>query len=199
MSPVFQLAPNFELCLASGSPRRQMLLAEFGLPYEIVLPQCAEPEPLPAELPEDYAKRMAALKAGSVRQARPSKVIVAADTIVCIDGQILGKPADKTDALKMLARLNGNCHEVYTAVALALADRELETFTVVSKVRFGNFPLHILQAYVESGEPLDKAGAYGAQGQGVFLVESIEGSYSNVVGLPISQLVARLLAHGVIC
>lgn len=193
------------LVLASSSPRRIAFLAKLGLHARTLCPpsQC-EPQPLPGERPETYALRAASAKArGSLallssdntpsNTNAPSPLLIAADTIVVLQRRILGKPRDPEHALSMLRALAGKTHTVITACSLWKDGRE-ECFAVRSKVRMWDCPEELLAAYARSGEPADKAGAYAVQGAGAFLVKSIEGSWSNVVGLPLAELVQALLA-----
>ena len=277
--PLFTLTDGFRLVLASGSPRRRLFLSEWGLPFELARPDGAEPLPLPGEQPDAYTRRAAAAKAYAVAAsldrtgARASAstqdkaIILSADTVVAVDGDILGKPHDAAHALAMLQRLTGRGHEVISAVCLLLppsagaleetsctasgtapgntsgdaccntsgnapgnasgntsgnvsgntsgatpdrapyathsADNtaacqgcsaEELIFSDTSRVYFHPWPESVLRAYVDTGEPHDKAGSYAIQGQGAFLVDRIEGSWSTVVGLPVTQL-AHLLLH----
>ena len=247
LRPLFRLSPGFELLLASGSPRRRQFLTEWGLPFRLALPDAEEPRPEQGESPEAYTRRAAAAKARAADTAlrlqaankpptdRPQHaasrgpqgtslqpVILAADTVVAIDGDILGKPQNPAHALRMLERLNGASHEVISAVCLLLpalgtpataaspactaagvAVQEtidgplaMLTFSDVSRVFFHRWPLSVLQAYVDTGEPDDKAGAYAIQGQGAVLVERVEGSWSTVVGLPVTALAQVMINRG---
>jgi len=184
--------------LASGSPRRREFLESLGLAFEVYGNGAAEPDPLPGEPPADYARRAAEAKAASVAAARPGCVVIAADTVVALHGETMGKPQDRADAVRMLARLAGHTHEVVSACCVALPGGTRETFHAVTRVTMWNAPPAALAAYAATGEPDDKAGAYGIQGVGAFLVESIDGSWSNVVGLPVAELVQLLLRHGTI-
>lgn len=184
--------------LASGSPRRREFLHSFGLSFEVYGNGAAEPEPLPVEPPTHYARRAAAAKAASVAASRPGCAVIAADTVVALHGEIMGKPRDRMDAVRMLSRLAGHTHEVVSACCVALPDGNNEIFHAVTRVTMWDAPTAALAAYAATGEPDDKAGAYGIQGVGAFLVESIDGSWSNVVGLPVAELVRLLLHHGVI-
>ena len=184
--------------LASGSPRRREFLESLGLAFEVYGNGAAEPDPLPGEPPADYARRAAEAKAASVAAPRPSCVVIAADTVVALHGEIMGKPQDRADAVRMLTRLAGHTHEVVSACCVALPGGARETFHAVTRVTMWNAPPAALAAYAATGEPDDKAGAYGIQGVGAFLVGSIDGSWSNVVGLPVAELVRLLLHHGVI-
>jgi septum formation protein len=180
------------LYLASGSPRRLQLLREIGLDPQ-PLPPGVDERLLPDEAPREHVLRLSRAKAeaGAARLgggAAPG-VILAADTAVIIDGRVLGKPADDADARAMLRSLRGRTHEVLTGVHLLRIDDGRTAGGVErSRVRFRDFDDLALEAYVTSGEPLDKAGAYGLQGRGALLVERVQGSWSNVVGLPLERL-----------
>lgn len=194
------------IILASASPRRHELLSSLGVKFSIC-PSDAEPAPLAGEAPQDYAARAALCKARDVsaKQApeRQARAILAADTIVVLDGKIIGKPSTHQDALRMLMSLGGRTHTVYTACAMLLSLGNGETpaeYKLIeeSRVTMHAWPRELLEIYANSDEPMDKAGAYAVQGQGSFLIESISGSWSNVVGLPLSQVCALLLEHGII-
>ena len=186
LRPLFVLRPGIRLVLASASPRRRQFMDEWGLPYTVVRPAGVEPRPGHGESPAAYALRAATAKARAV----------AASADAGADGLILAKPADDTDALDMLRRLSGRRHEVITGVCCLFPDGSSAGFADTSAVRFHAWPDDVLRAYVRSGEPADKAGAYAIQGQGAFLVESVHGSWSTVVGLPVSRLAALLLEGG---
>jgi septum formation protein len=177
------------LVLASASPRRQALLVSLGLTVEIDPPQVDE-SLLPGEDPDRYVGRLARAKAETVARRHPGRLVLGADTAVVQDGQILGKPRSTEEALQMLAALAGRTHAVLTAVALAgtaTAER-----LVRAEVRFAQVSTEALRWYVATGEPMDKAGAYGVQGIGGFLVERVVGSPTAVVGLPLAETVALL-------
>ncbi|MGI6657294.1 MAG: Maf family protein [Desulfobulbus sp.] len=186
------------LILASTSPRRQQFLRELGLSFAIQ-PAAVDETPRPGEPADDFIRRMAMDKAAAVSADHPEACVLGADTVVLLDDTIFGKPENPEQALAMLRRLQGRTHRVGSAFALLCPAQGIrESRTVHTAVTFGSFPDTVLQAYVDSGEPLDKAGAYGIQGQGGFLVRSIDGSYSNVVGLPINEVVQSLLHHALI-
>jgi septum formation protein len=180
------------LYLASASPRRRELLLSLGLEFRIE-PATVDERALPGEAPQDHVVRLSASKAAAVVTALRARgieaLVLAADTIVTIDGMILGKPRDSDDALAMLRRLAGRRHEVITACRLVRGDdgRAAEA-VAVSGVRFNTLSDSLARWYVKTGEPFDKAGAYGIQGRGVLLSQGIEGSWSNVVGLPLESL-----------
>ncbi len=183
------------LVLASASPRRQQFLRDLGLDF-LVRPAAIDETPLAGETPEEFARRMAEAKAEAVAPGHRQAFVIGADTLVSLDGAILGKPADSRDALAMLTRLQGRTHRVITGLGIRCLDQGLHHATVtVTAVRFATFPTEVLAAYVRTGEPMDKAGAYGIQGRGGFLVQGIEGSCSNVIGLPVNTLVSLLLRH----
>jgi septum formation protein len=203
------------LVLASNSPRRRDLLGSLGLELEICPSNAPEPPPQPGEEPEAYARRMALLKTLDVAVLYPDCAVLGADTIVVLPAdrgtpaQILGKPADEADALRMLTLLSGRAHQVITGCCLALPEKTLPgqalhatqgplCFAEVTEVAMRQSSPEELLAYIATGEPADKAGAYAIQGLGAFLVERITGSYTNVVGLPVAECVRRLLDKGLI-
>lgn len=198
--PLFALPGGWELVLASHSPRRRQFLEEWGLVYRIVTGRDEEPRPRAGEAPAAYARRAARAKALSAAaadgQAAGPRVLLAADTIVALGEDILGKPADRAQALEMLRRLAGRTHEVISAVCLLGPQDEEIVFHDVSRVRFAPWPEAVLAAYAATGEPDDKAGAYAIQGQGAVLVEAVDGSWSTVVGLPVSRLAQEMLSRG---
>ena len=185
------------MILASTSPRRQQLLHEAGLGFRVVAPSFDEGALKQAGLPPaELTQRLAQGKARSVAaQARPHEVIVASDTVVVLDGEVLGKPRDAGEARRMLTRLSGREHEVLSAVCL-LRDTDERTFCERTAVSFYDLADEEIDAYVASGEPMDKAGAYGIQGAGRLFVRRIEGDFYTVVGLPIARLVRELRAMG---
>ena len=184
------------LILASGSPRRRDFLAELGLSFEVRVTDIDE-IPRPGEQPAAFVARLAQEKAQAIDL--PDAWVLAADTVVAVDGEILGKPGDENEACAMLMRLSDRWHEVWTGFSLfRQATGELCTKIVCTKVRFLTLTPELCRAYVRTGEPLDKAGAYGIQGKGCFLVREISGSYTNVVGLPMSEVLEALLHHKVI-
>jgi septum formation protein len=178
------------LILASSSPRRAELLRAAGIPFEVV-PASVDESVLKLEPPGEHVRRLAREKADQAFASHPTAVVLAADTIVLIGGETLGKPRDAKDAVRMLRHLSGREHEVLTGVAI-VAKRG--TVVEVARTRVWINPLSEIEIaeYVATGEPLDKAGAYGIQGLGSRFIDRIQGSYSNVVGLPVA-LVYRLL------
>jgi septum formation protein len=188
------------LVLASASPRRRELLARAGVGFEVETPEVPE-EREPGEAPESFARRVALAKARAVagRVGRePRRVVLGADTIVVLDGDVLGKPRDAGEAAAHLRRLAGRSHRVLTAVALIdSATLEARSALVASSVELHAASEAEIAAYVATGEPLDKAGAYAAQGIGRRFIARIEGSESNVIGLPLEETLALLREAGV--
>jgi septum formation protein len=178
------------LLLASASPRRAGLLTAAGFCFDAV-PADVDEQVLPGEDPEAHVLRLARAKARAVRSAAPDSVILGADTVVLVDGEILGKPADDAQAASMLRRLSGRSHEVLTGVVVRRSSHERSGVERTS-VRFLPLSDREIAWYISTGEARDKAGAYGAQGLASRFVERIDGSYTNVVGLPV-PLVCRLL------
>lgn len=180
------------LVLASASPRRRELLAGLGLTFSVRAANVDE-TPRAGEPPADYVLRLAQEKAAAV--APESDLVLAADTTVVIDGEILGKPADGADARRMLRLLSGREHEVMTGVALVEGSRSAAAVET-SRVRMAALTEAEIDWYAATGEPLDKAGAYAIQGLGALFVEAVRGNYSNVVGLPIPAVYRLFAALG---
>jgi septum formation protein len=177
------------LVLASQSPRRREILTQAGIPF-VVRTGLVDETPLPGESPADCVRRLAEEKACSVA-ATPGETVLGADTTVVVDGEMLAKPLDPSDARRMLGRLSGRRHEVLTGICLKRGDRLLRD-CAATQVWFTPMTPAEIDAYVASGEPLDKAGAYAIQGLASKFIEKIEGCYFNVVGLPVA-LVFRSL------
>jgi septum formation protein len=183
------------LILASASPRRAELLQQIGALFD-VCPAAIDETPRPTEPAADYVERMAREKALLVAAAaQPGALVLGSDTSVIVDGVILGKPVDDEDARATLAALSGRTHQVLTAVVLASADG-CRSCLVTTNVRFCTLTKAQIDAYVATGEPMDKAGSYGIQGLGGMFVEQLQGSYSAVVGLPLQETAALLSAAG---
>lgn len=173
------------MVLASGSPRRRELLAGLGLRFEVRAADVDE-TPHPGEAPRDYVLRLAREKAAAVaRSGAPGELVLAADTTVVLDGEILGKPVDEEDARRMLRLLAGREHEVLTGVALQEVAGRGAAAVEATRVRMAPLDDREIGWYAATGEPRDKAGAYAIQGLGSLFVEAVDGNYSNVVGLPI--------------
>jgi septum formation protein len=178
------------LVLASASPRRQELLRNAGIPFEVRPTQIVE-DPLPGEDAKECAERLAREKALAVAQQRPQDFVLAADTVVVVDGQILGKPADAADAARMLRMLSGREHRVITGVCLVVSG-QWSVASETTVVTMSEITEDEIASYIASGEPMDKAGAYGIQGIASRWIPRIDGDYCNVVGLPVA-LVWRML------
>jgi septum formation protein len=183
------------LCLASASPRRRDLLWQIGVPHKAVAANVDETA-LRGESADDYVERLAIEKAMTVRTRGESLPVLAADTAVVLDGTLYGKPTDRADALAMLGRLSGRVHQVLTAVALA-SERSVEVRLSATEVRMRDLTLAEREAYWQTGEPRDKAGGYAIQGLGAVFIESVTGSYSGVVGLPLTQTAELLRMAGI--
>ena len=178
------------LILASASPRRKELLEQLGVDFKIEVADCDEI--MDDEIaPDVLVQRNASEKAKAVAKLNPQNTVLGADTVVTIDGKILGKPKDREDAFNMLKKLQGRSHYVYTGIALVYHNEEkciVKTEAVGTEVFFGPMTDKEIENYVATGEPMDKAGAYGIQGKAGLFVKGIEGDYYNVVGLPYSRL-----------
>jgi septum formation protein len=183
-----------EVILASQSPRRRDLLDLIGITH-VVRPADIDESVLPDEAPIPHCERLARSKAATLAVRSPDAVVIAADTIVVLDGEILGKPADGEEARATLARLSGRTHTVHTAMAVALGGQTVSAVESV-QVTFRPLTADEIAAYVATGEPMDKAGAYGIQGFGATIVERIDGDYFSVMGLGLRRLVALLAELG---
>lgn len=178
--------------MASASPRRRELLTQAGIPC-IVCPAHADETLSPGIAPEDAVLELARRKGRAVLPANPGKVVLAADTLVAIDHEILGKPENEAQAAAMLRRLSGREHRVFTGVAIGKDGRETG-FVECTAVEFYELTDREIAGYIRTGEPMDKAGAYGIQGYGCVLVRRIRGDYHNVVGLPVARVWRELRA-----
>ncbi|AOM82361.1 Maf family protein [Salisediminibacterium beveridgei] len=176
------------LILASRSPRRQELLKQVNIPFE-TMPSDVDESRYPKESsPTQYVETLACAKADHVLQQHPGRIVLGSDTVVVIGDKILGKPRDTEDAREMLKELSGQVHSVLTGVAI-LSDDRRTVFHGRADVRFYQLTDEDIQHYIDSGEPFDKAGAYGIQGLGAMLVEEIKGDYFTIVGMPVAQVV----------
>ena len=173
-----------KLILASGSPRRQQLLRQIGVEPE-VFP--VDAEEIKIGNPADVVQINAIKKAETAAKLRPEETVLAADTIVAFENKILGKPGDEAEAFAMLKMLSGNVHSVFTGIA-AYENGQLKYQVVESKVYFFELTDNAIKGYIATGEPMDKAGAYGIQGKGAVFVKAIAGDYNNIVGLPVAAL-----------
>jgi septum formation protein len=185
-----------KVVLASSSPRRRELLNLIGIAHE-VRPANLDESMRPREDPRRHAERLARDKAGAVAVRDPDLITIAADTIVVINRKVLGKPVDKADAARMLAMLSGREHTVITAVAVSRG-KKLRSAIEEVKVKFRRLREDEIEAYIATGEPMDKAGAYGIQGYGATIVERVEGDYFAVMGLPLVRLIGLMRDVGVV-
>ena len=188
---------NLSLILASGSPRRREFFTRMGWNFTIVKPGTEE-RVHPGETPEQYVRRNAEEKAAdalALSGIADRAVAVAADTIVVQDGRILEKPKDPADAHRMLRELSGRTHQVMTGLCIRTADA-MHSRTVVTDVEFKPLTDAEIDAYIRTGEPMDKAGAYAIQGLAAYMIRSVRGSYTNVVGLPLAETVEALEPFG---
>lgn len=195
MAPANGVAPREpRLVLASTSPRRKALLTEAGIPFDVAAPRDVAEDFPRGEPPRETVTRHALAKARSVAADYPGRILLGADTIVVLEGAVFGKPADENEARAMLAYLQGRTHTVFTGLAVVdlAAGREL-TDAEATDVTMRPLVMEEIAAYVATGEPLDKAGAYAIQGRGALLVQRVDGDYFNVVGLPLYRL-SRILA-----
>ncbi|HMK51524.1 MAG TPA: Maf family protein [Thermodesulfobacteriota bacterium] len=189
---------NKRLILASKSPRRSELLKQVGLDFEVV-PSRVKEDFVQKESPQEHVIRLAKAKAIDVATGHPDRWVIAADTIVYINGSILGKPKDQEEAVEMLRRLSGQEHWVLTGFFVYhLEKRKGDEEAVQTAVRVKSLTRSEMEWYVKTGEPFDKAGGYAIQGIGSFMIESISGSYTNVVGLPLCELLQMLNRLGAI-
>jgi septum formation protein len=183
-----------KLILASSSPRRQQLLGQVGLDFDVVSSEVKE-DFVDGESPQDHAMRLAGAKARKVGETNPNRWVIGADTVVSIDGRILGKPRTDREAYEMLSMLSGRAHLVITGVSVIRGAKGNEkTIAVETSVRIKALNPGEINWYINTGEPFDKAGGYAIQGMGAFMVQRIEGSYTNVVGLPLCELL-EILDH----
>lgn len=184
--------------LASGSPRRQQLLSEAGLQFEVVAPRVAESATSRSLTIRELTTGNAARKAMEVARVRPKAVVIGADTLVALGGTLIGKPANLSEAFRILQRLSGREHQVCTAVFICSGVRkEKVSFQVVSQVQFRSLTEAEIRLYLAKIDPLDKAGGYAAQGHGAEIISQIRGSYTNVIGLPMGETLRALRYFGV--
>lgn len=183
--------------LASSSPRRRELLTSIGIDFDVI-PSHVPEEHRKGEAPEEYVARLSRDKAAAIAQKHPDRWVIAADTTVLMGDELLEKPVDRADARRMLAAIAGRTHVVYTGVTIEHGSRSYrDTRVAESEVRMLPLSAEDIAWYVETGEPLDKAGAYAVQGIGAMFIESIHGSYTNVVGLPLALLFQMLRNAGI--
>ena len=186
------------LILASKSPRRRYLLEQAGLKFSVI-PSSIDESKIPLCSPETYVRILSEAKADDISKKYPEKWVIGADTIVLKNNDILGKPRSKDDARTMLKQLSGQVHQVLTGYAVCCkAKNKMFSETIKTDVLFKNLTHDEIEWYVHTREPFDKAGSYAIQGLGTFLVKSINGSYTNVVGLPVCEVIEFLIKEGVI-
>jgi septum formation protein len=189
---------TIRIILASGSPRRKELLSNLGYEFKVIAPDVDE-TPLSDERPNDHVTRLSLAKARAVATFNSDDLVIGADTTVVVDNTILGKPNSPDDAISMLKFLSGKAHTVYTGLSMIiLKENIIRTDYDATKVIFNNLELNDIKNYVASGEPLDKAGAYGIQGMGSFLVHHYEGEFDTVIGFP-TKLFKKMLEEVVSC
>lgn len=179
-----------KLILASGSPRRRELLEQAGVPFTVAPANADESVPS-GFTPEQAVMELARRKVLEANQEHPGELILAADTLVALDGETFGKPADEKEAAEMLRRFSGRAHEVFTGVAIKYGERET-VFFERTQVMLYELDEREIEEYIQTGEPMDKAGAYGIQGRGCLFVRRLEGDYFNVVGLPVARVCREL-------
>ncbi|WP_096551354.1 Maf family protein [Ureibacillus thermosphaericus] len=183
---------SHQLVLASASPRRKELFAKLGVPFEIMASSVEETSVQARDF-KDYVQKVALLKTQDVASHCPGKTIIGADTIVVFNDELLHKPKTKEEAIRHLEKLSSNRHQVMTAVAIITKDRQAESFVEVTDVYFKNLPKPMIEMYVQTNDPFDKAGGYGIQTAGALFIDRIEGDYNTVVGLPIAFLFEKMM------
>jgi septum formation protein len=189
---------SHKIILASKSPRRRYLLEQAGLKFAVI-PSNFDEDSVTGSSPAETVRSLAQSKAGDIADKFPESWVIAADTLVVVAGQSLGKPRSRAEAHDMLRRLSGRTHQVLTGYCICCrAKGSLLAETVETDVRFKTLTEMEIDWYIQTGEPFDKAGAYAIQGIGTFLVKSINGSYTNVVGLPVCEVIEHLIGQGVV-
>ena len=183
-----------KIILASGSPRRKELLAQIGMEFQVI--KSSAEEVITKAAPEEIVMELSAQKAENVAQAVEQGIVLGADTIVWLDGRVLGKPKDRADAFRMLNQLQGKCHSVFTGVTLIQRwegkTQKVRSFAEETRVRVHGMSREEIESYLDTGDPFDKAGSYGIQGPFAAYVDGIEGDYNTVVGLPLASLYQEL-------
>lgn len=186
-----------QLVLASASPRRKELFSKLGVPFEVIASSVEETSVQATDF-KDYVQKVALLKTQDVATLCPGKTVIGADTIVVFNDELLHKPKTKEEAIQHLEKLSSNRHQVMTAVAIITKDRQAESFVEVTDVYFKHLPRPLIEKYVETKDPFDKAGGYGIQTGGALFIDRIEGDYNTVVGLPIASLFEKLVELNII-
>jgi septum formation protein len=189
--------PTRPIILASASPRRQMLLEGAGVDFTVCVSD-ADERTDPIWTPKRMVRELARRKATAVADSLPGTFVIGADTLVSLDGEVLGKPQNHIDAVRMLHMLSGRTHQVQTGVCVVMPNGHKLTFCEVSEVTFRDLTHEEIVAYVATGEPLDKAGAYAIQGEGRALIRAFHGDYANIVGLPVDRLMMILQMMGAV-
>ncbi|HWL27009.1 MAG TPA: Maf family protein [Ureibacillus sp.] len=188
---------NHKIVLASSSPRRKELLSKLGIPFEVVSSNVVETI-IKEEKVENYVREVALLKARDVANNETGKTIIGADTIVVYQNQLLHKPKTTEEAISHLEKLSNNCHSVMTAIVIIDENGNEETFVEETKVYFRKLSPILINAYVNTGDPFDKAGGYGIQTGGALFIERIEGDYNNVVGFPLATVFEKLITLNIL-
>ena len=189
---------RIRLILASKSPRRSELLEQAGLTFSVI-PSNFDESTVAMAAPDVYVRLLAESKAVDISEKHPESWVIGADTVVLIDHKVLGKPSSKEEARQMLKRLSGKTHQVLTGYCICHKKEDrLFSETVTTEVRFKSLTDAEINWYIQTGEPFDKAGAYAIQGIGTILVKSIKGSYTNVVGLPVCEVISFLIKEGIL-
>ena len=188
---------DHNIILASASPRRKELFSKLGVPFEIVTSEVEETT-VQANTMIEYVREVALLKTRDVAKKQPNKTIIGADTVVVFEDTLLHKPKTEEEAISHLSRLSNNSHKVMTAVAIILPNGEETTFVEVTEVIFKELSKELIEAYVKTGDPFDKAGGYGIQTDGVLFVDRIIGDYNTVVGFPLASVFEKLVALNIL-
>lgn len=183
---------SHQLVLASASPRRKELFLHLGVPFEVITSNVEETSVQGKDF-KDYVQKVALLKSQDVASRNPGKTVIGADTIVVFNNELLHKPKTREEAIEHLEKLSSNKHEVMTAVAIITKDRQAYTFVEVTNVYFKKLSKTLIEKYVDTKDPFDKAGGYGIQTGGALFIDRIEGDYNTVVGLPIATLFEKLV------
>ncbi len=184
-----------QVLLSSGSPRRKELLTLLGIDFQVMVPNISEIQRV-GEKPQDFCSRISKQKALEVARGYPESLVIGADTVVVIDGKILGKPLDNAQARDYLTLLQDKVHEVFTGYTIIFGTRH-KTKVVMTRVHFREMTTEEISWYISTGEPIDKAGAYAIQGIGALFIDKIQGSFTNVIGLPLSDLYYDLKEFGI--
>ncbi|BDH62438.1 septum formation protein Maf [Lysinibacillus sp. PLM2] len=188
---------NHQLVLASSSPRRKELFSKLGVPFEVITSNVEETS-VEANTVVDYVREVALLKARDVKKRVINKTVIGADTIVVFEETLLHKPKSEEEAIAHLSKLSNNVHSVFTAVVIIDRDGHEETIVEETKVFFKTLSPNLIKAYVDTGDPFDKAGGYGIQTDGALFIDRIEGDYNNVVGFPLATVFEKLISLNIL-